>query len=275
MNTENLLVETLEEAASQVTMRPLSVPVDAGRRRRYVPAATAGGLLALVACALVLSNLISTVDVHPDRVTPPLASNNSPGLYGLGDAALPLPAGWTFNDTSCGVPQSSTLVIAVYRAEFACQVPRPEGVSDIVLMDIDNPEAGPYLAMATQPFTLSNGSSALIGSADAPEAGYTVTVVVASNLESVAVGTSPVGTDLSADLRALTSVPDGQVAVPLLVGLRLDEVNRILSDLGLSVIVEDGRPDEDSAVVDESTPSAGSVVDVDSSVTVGTTVTSD
>lgn len=90
---------------------------------------------------------------QPDPTTPPVER-----WVGFGNVVIGLPSGWTMGDYDCGVPQTDTVGIQLPSAMLSCIVPRPAGVSDIKLDDLDSGLAQEWRDVATAGLILRDGT---------------------------------------------------------------------------------------------------------------------
>ena len=121
---------------------PASIAGIAGkrRRRRRLGAIAVSTLITLGSLALLIGALKPGGPQPSIGSSPPSGSvvPNSPGqVIGFHGLEVTAPASWKINDTTCGTPQSDT-VIRDEGATTTCLVPRPPGINSLEL--VDNPE---------------------------------------------------------------------------------------------------------------------------------------
>src|SRR5438874_6064230 len=121
---------------------PASIAGIAGKRRqrRRLGAIAVSTLITLGSLVLLIGAL------KPGGSQPPVGSNTPSGsviptstgqVIGYHGLEVTVPASWAINDTTCGTPQSDT-VIRDEGATTTCLVPRPAGISSLEL--VDNPQ---------------------------------------------------------------------------------------------------------------------------------------
>lgn len=185
-------------------------------------------------------------------------------LVGFSEVAFPLPPNWTFRDFNCGQPQSDTVDVEPASIQPACQGPQVKNVSSIVIDDLESSAAFRWQATATEAFTLQDGTPALYGSA-IDEVGQYTTVVVIRALDAIAVGISPEPGMLDQDLRLLSRMPTGDVAMPTMLGMTWTVASTKLQGLGL---VPRRHEVDGVREVQGTDPASGVVVRIGSIVTV-------
>lgn len=269
MNTEEVLRETLHAAAAHAPTQLVRPPSTAAPRARSrvgfaVAVSTA---VTLVAASVVAQAVFDTDEVDGSSVDP-ASTDTAARLVGMGRAAIEVPDGWQVNHTWCGVPQSNTIIIDP-NGSLACQVPRPVGVADIVVDDLNSPTAATWRSVASEP-TEVMGEDALTGTANSPLPGYVATVLVVPDLDVIAVGTAPSGESIKEELTAISRIPDTQAVVPMVIGETWLRATERLESLGFTVDIADGDEPRDDQLVRDVSPGPWSILPVGSTVTLAT-----
>ena len=138
---------------------PASIAGIAGkrRRRRRLGAIAVSTLITLGSLVLLVGTL------KPGGSQPPVGSGtpsgsvipNSTGqVIGFHGLDVTMPASWTINDTTCGTPESDT-VIRDQGATTTCLIPRPQGINSLEL--VDNPEYWQQKMQSVRTLTNSHG----------------------------------------------------------------------------------------------------------------------
>jgi hypothetical protein len=276
---EQVISETLRDAARSAPA-PSSVPANPRPNRR-------GNVGALLAAAVVLFVLAGGVGLYAfvhrtsdgggiDRVARPEGDT----LVGLGELAMPLPGGWAIGDYRCGEPSTDMVDIQPSGGgiEGCPAIPRPRGVSDVVIDDLGSAMADEWRGVATENVTLDDGTPARIGTVPTPKPaarfmaealeGYTTTVVVVPGLHAILVGTSPAAEPLDEILLAAGRMPVDRAAVPKLQGLPRAAAAAALEQAGLEAEFE-RVPYSVRGVIVDSDPGAGLVVPAGSTIRLG------
>lgn len=198
----------------------------------------------------------------------------------LGQAALPLPQGWTVYDSACGEPHSNTVsVFPLGSGPFAlCTIGRPPHVSEIQMWELGDPHQRSNVRLATAPVTLQDGSAGRIGQdrsaggivrypGDSPK-GYTTVVLVVPERKIVLVGDGPDASTLRAAMLRLTGIPAIRAVVPEL-GIETAQSARArLSGLGLDLEVVPARVSHGTGRITWQRPRPGMAVLRGSTVTI-------
>lgn len=206
-DTERLLTQTLRKAADDAPRSTgMAFPRQASRRRAHWKSSTFAAVgIALIVVSVVLmsgwvrppSNTLNQA-VLPSDPGSAGSSSGTPRPIGrvvvLGQAALPVPTGWSVNDLSCmAQPRSDTVAVILPGAAFpACGTGRAANVSDIKLWRLDDPVQADARDRARTKTALLDGTPAFIGHEQSdPPPGYVTTIVVVPELDVVAIGMSP------------------------------------------------------------------------------------
>jgi PASTA domain-containing protein len=263
--TEIKLKEALLLAAERAPSETgMSLPVRDGSniRRWLVPLTTITAVIAVLV-VVAISQLASP---HASDTSRPVSQDGDEWVAFSG-AQIELPTGWSVNDLTCsGEPRSNTIGTRYSDALLSCAAGRSPDVSDIQLWDIDNLLVQGARDHAPERILLNDGTVAWIGHHPShdPE-GYTTTTLVVPSLNLVAIGECPDSMSLDAELRTITKLPEGAMAMPFVLGQNPDVAANHLRRLGLRVNVS-GDTSRVAARVTQSVPQAGISVARGSSV---------
>ncbi len=262
---ENTVTEALRLRAQRAPAPPLQAALRESRVQKtktssLVVAAAAFGSAVIAIGVIAVIN--TSQDAPAPRGEPPVASPIKPAdgnrLAAIGGLAFEVNEDWATDATRCGAPLRDTVIFGG-DSGFACLPDRDPRVNSLSLQPVDSGLGHDWLASMRPDGSLS-GHTVLRSTEDNVDGSVSLGYAV-PDLNAVAMVRAGNQDEAEAILETAAVVPDGQTAVPFIVGIGVLEAESAVNEASLVLITKGS-----GETVTGTRPVAGAVVPVGESV---------
>ncbi len=235
-----------------------------------------GAVAAAAAVVLGIAALGDLFGAHqsPDRarleprselvsVAPLTAAPAGSVFVGVNRAAITIPSDWTRGDIDCGYAKADT-VIFESSGTRPCALPNPPSVSSVHVAAPGDWQAEVWSAKATIDVAVEGRQTFRSKISESDGFSYAYMVVPSEGAFFKVISPDPITVQTIVD--SLQILPEGQIAIPYLRGVALEQGRATVAVAGLEAVMDSRDVTEDTIIVNQMPP-AGTVVPVGSEVT--------